>query len=158
MSKVIEPVSLSDFRSWSRYLRECISGARKAEGSSKTLLLRQTVYGATRFYCYSYYVNLQDAGLVGNLEAYLAQEAPHPGPQVGGALAVLNLVECGSRKELLTPWTRSRTAKDIEFAWRHNVEPALVLGFLSEVGSSAAAKELWDQPKRIIVLRSYQRN
>ena len=90
----------------------------------------QTEWGATRFHVYRYYRKLDEAGFYDDLVAFVGPRRGPKGERVGNLLRLIN-----QPKTLWDASTTSRISKELELALRHDINPKLVLGFLSEVGN-----------------------
>lgn len=128
-----KPSDLSDFDGWRRYLRNLILAARRREQKHDYVPLIESEWGAARFYIYDYYRRLSQANEMDALVDYLG---PKTGPYGKRSGHILRLIDRPS--DLLHRSKKSRIARDLEFALSFDINPKLVLGFLSEVGSQKA--------------------
>ncbi|KWV95524.1 hypothetical protein [Erythrobacter sp. AP23] len=130
MSKDKDSLRLCDFQGWKTRIRKAILAGRRAEQKLEPQALLQTEWGATRFHLYRYYRALDEAGFYDDLVAFVGPRRGPKGERVGHLLRLIN-----KPKALWNASTTSRISKELELALQHDINPKLVLGFLSEVGN-----------------------
>lgn len=104
---------------------------------------------------FRYTVLIDEAQLWRELDRHLGR-SPGPAPSRPGM--VMRLVErhCGHRG-VLSASQRSRLAESLELARTCGVDPALVVGFLCEIGGQRAVSNFLSKPSKLEQLAAYRR-
>lgn len=152
-NKIDPPVA--DFAAWAAIIEKRIRAARLAENKRTALLVRETAWGTAADCVFRYTVLIDEAQLWGELDRHLGR-SPGPAPSRPGM--VMRLVErhCG-RRGVLSASQRSRLAESLELARTCGVDPALVVGFLCEIGGQRAVSNFLSKPSKLEQLAAYRR-
>jgi len=154
MRKNKAPPPVEEFDRWAKRIVRKVLVARSAEKDGNALLLLESEWGATAYYVYEYVCKLEREGLFEDLEQHLGLTR---GPRPSRSGLVMRLVNRASpQSELLSASKRSRLAASLEIAREFGVNPKLVLGFLSEIGSQKAVAQVRIENVSLARLSSYR--
>jgi hypothetical protein len=140
MRKLKEPATLDDFDAWGRHLRAVWKRAEEQEWREESLPPLESKYGALRSSAYGYLYRLKQANLLDELQEHFELKGRFMrGPKVSAAAWVLRLLELKPSGQESSK--RTRIAYELDFALRHNIDPARILGFIYEAGGQDAIIE-----------------